>query len=848
MKSVLKILLILMIIFSCSLIMAQSNPGQVFTLANGLRVFIKPVHSTPVVALNIWVKAGSVNEEAGQEGYASLIERVMFKSTPTYPDGALDNEIKKIGARQNAFTANDYTCYYLVGASEYFDKMFELEAEAVLHNSFDEQVLAREAQAVLEEMRLSLENPNDRIVKLMMKTAFNEHPYRHPIIGYKETIESVTREKLYAFYRKFYVPSNMWVVIVGDVDAAKALKTVEKYMGSVPNTPLPAQRLPEEPPQNGMRVGVENADLQYSYIRLAWRVPGIKSVDKYPLYVISKLVGGGSTSWLWKELVESRQLAVSAGAGYYSSQFPMLFQVGGVTTPGKARQFVEAARTVIYRLADGEITSEEIEKARQQIISEDIFESETVEKQATNYGHFAMLADVNDADEFINNIRAVTIEDIRRVATEFFNDSALTVVRLDPQSSPVDALPEMITLDNGIRLILKENHSSPIVSVSVKIAAGGLREEKREAGLANLTAELLAKGANSMSAEEIAENFEKMGSRYSVEANKSFVTFSLQSISENFAPSLELFLDIIKNPDFPSEELDKMKKQVENLLVAEEEDLYHYTCGEALKAVFPDSPIWYSTNGIIDDLQQLKRSNLQEFYKKYYVGSNMVVAIVGDFYLSEVKDTLLAGFGRFNQGKTRELRDYGFKDITAPILVNLKKNREQAQVIYVSRTFQANDEKTAAMAVAQTILSGGASSRLFKNLHDKDFLASSVWAYNVGMANAGYFLASIASDADKVASAAARLKEEIDLFRDKGFTDQEFEDAKKYIAGQYSLTMVDSLSMADNFASDELLGKGFDFYRKYPGLINAVTREQVNEVARSYLLASGSYGLAITTP
>jgi zinc protease len=211
----------------------------------------------------------------------------------------------------------------------------------------------------------------------------------------------------------------MWVVIVGDVDAESALAAVKKYMGNAPAMPLPVQKIPQEPVQDGMREKVEFADLQHSYIRMGWKVPGIESQDRFPLYVISNLVGGGESSWLWKELVERDQIAISAGSGFYSSQFPMLFQVGGLTSPGKARQFTEAARKVIYRLIGGEISSEELEKAKQQIIAADIFGRETVEDQATNYGHFAMLADVFDADSYANKIREVSIEGIRGLLSVF---------------------------------------------------------------------------------------------------------------------------------------------------------------------------------------------------------------------------------------------------------------------------------------------------------------------------------------------------------------------------------------------------------------------------------------------
>ncbi|MFZ5949597.1 MAG: M16 family metallopeptidase, partial [Candidatus Rifleibacteriota bacterium] len=205
---------------------ASADKGAHFTLDNGLQVYIKEAKASPVVAINIWIKVGSVNEEPGQEGYAHLIEHMMFKGTTAFPYGVLDNEVKQMGAKQNAFTANDYTCYYLVGASQFFERMFELESDAVLNSVFDAEELKKESQVVIEELRMSLDDPGNRIVQLIMKEAFKVHPYKNPIIGYLQNIEQVTRDKIFGFYKKFYVPSNMWVVIVGDVQTDKALEIV----------------------------------------------------------------------------------------------------------------------------------------------------------------------------------------------------------------------------------------------------------------------------------------------------------------------------------------------------------------------------------------------------------------------------------------------------------------------------------------------------------------------------------------------------------------------------------------------------------------------------------------------
>ncbi|MGM0599790.1 MAG: M16 family metallopeptidase [Candidatus Rifleibacteriota bacterium] len=847
-KTIQKLSFLMILSFVLLASSAFARSGSHFLLDNGLNVFIKEMKAYPVVAVNFWVKVGSVNEERGEEGYAHLIEHMMFKGTKTYPYGVLDNEVKQMGAMQNAFTANDYTCYYLVGASKYFERMFELESDAVLNSAFPEEQLEKETQVVIEELKMSLDNPSSRIIQLIMKEAFRVHPYRHPIVGYLDNLQRVTRDKLYAFYKKFYVPSNMWVVIVGDVDTNEAIKIVKKFMGNAPRVDSPDQNIPREPQQKEQRLIVEHGDLQHSYIRMGWHVPGIESEDQYALALMARIAGGDMSSWLWQELVEKEQLAVSAGAGYYASQYPMLFQVGAVTSSGKTRLFTSKAKKIVYRFLEGEVTEQELAKAKQQIIAGDIYNKETAEGYAGRLGHYALLASVWDTDKYVDRVRNVTVEDLTEVAQKYFHDTNLTIARFEPEPPSPDSKPEMITLNNGIRLILKENHASPLVSVSVKVGAGGLREGRRQAGLANLTTEMLFKGANDLTAAEIAEKFASMGSKYSCEASKSYSSFSMQSLSENFVPSLKLFLDILEKPDFSEDEFEKLKKQVVEWIESDKDDLYKFTMNKALSELFPDSPLGYSKYGKIKDIKRTYLSNLKKFHRDYFVGSNMVVAIVGDFYIDEMKDTLLKEFGRFDKGRVKDIDEPKTAKLEEPVRIDLQKNRKQSQIIYLCQTFPVNDKKAPAMSVLQTILSGSMSSRLFKTLRAKESLAYSTWAYNVGTINTGYFQTAISTSANKTATATRRLKEEIDKLREEGFSEKEFEDAKKYIIGQHALSLVDNKSLASSYASNEFFGNGFDYSRKYPDIIASTTIQQVEDVAENFLLASDSYILAVTQP
>ncbi len=827
---------------------AYCEEGKVFELSNGLSVFVKPLKTAPVVAINIWIKVGAVNEEKGEEGYAHLIEHMMFKGTPSHPYGSLDNEIKTMGASQNAFTSYDYTCYHVTGAKQHFDKLLELEADAVLNSSFDANELDKEKKVVIEELRMGKDNSNHRVFDLLMAESFTTHPYRHPIVGYINNLEEVTREKLYSFYRKFYVPSNMWVVVVGDVDPDQAFESIKKQFGSAPKVPKPTQIIKEEPLQTSRREVQAFGDIKQSFVRLGWRAPGISNPDNYTMDVITRIVGVGKSSRLQKTLVDDEQIAIAAGCNYYTSQFPSLFIAAGVTTPGNTRKFIERASQIVYEMKNGEISSEEIEKAKQKIIADSLFSNETAEDQATNYGHYATLTSLDDADKYVSRIKAVSIDDIKRVANLYFDDSKLTVATYEPKRPEADAVPVMLTLDNGLRLILKENHSSPIVAVSVKVGAGGLREGKKEAGLGNLTLQLLAKGANKLTAEEIAEKFDAMGTIYSAESSKSFVTLKLQALSEKFIPSLDLLMDILEKPDFEKDEFNKAVKQAIEGLKYENDQLFYSTLYGTLEKAFDGTPLAYPTDGTIKDLEKMNRSDVKEFHKKYYVGSNMVISIVGDFYLKEVKDKLLETFGRISKGREKDLKPFKLDEIKEPVIVDMQKNREQAQIMYLCRTFPDSSEKSLPMLALNNILSGSMSSRLFKNLRAKDSLAYSTWSWNVGYLNAGYFMATLSTAANKVATATKRLKEELVSIRDESFTDKELEDAKKYLIGQKALSLVSNLSQADDFAGNEFFGKGYDYSFKYPKLIASITRLQVETVAKDYILASDTYFLGVTKP
>ncbi|HEY9071444.1 MAG TPA: pitrilysin family protein [Candidatus Ozemobacteraceae bacterium] len=822
--------------------------GKLYKLENGMTVFIKEMKTAPVVAVNVWVRVGSRNEKPGEEGFTHLIEHMMFKGTPTYPTGTLDKEIKKLGASQNAFTSSDCTCFHVTGAREHFTRLMELQADAVLNSSFDPAEFQKERSVVVEELRMDKDQAEDRLYNMTKETAYTVHPYKHPIVGYDTTLASATRDALFEYYKRWYVPSNMWVVIVGDIDTAEALAVVNRTMGTAPAVAIPEQTVASEPLQTARRERREEGDIQQSYVNLAWHAPSIDNPDNFICDVISVMVGGGRSSRLFRALVEEERLVTDVSASYYTTKDPSLFIVSGQMPQGSIRKFGERVVELLKQFVSGDIAREELEKAKQQLIASTVFSRETAESQAFTYGQFGILGRLEEADAYIDHVRSVTIEDVKRVARGLFDENRMSVVSYEPRIATGPQKPEMVTLENGIRLILRENHASPLVAVSIHADAGGLREGRNEAGLANLTAEMLMKGTEQHKADEIARLFESMGTSISCSAAKSFATIDMQCLSEKFDPSFELLMEILTSPSFPEQEFETEQGKALEQIKEQDDDLYYFTSRNVLETLFPGHPIGYSNLGIADQVKNLRRSDVKKFFEQNYVGSGMVIAVVGDIFVRDVKDRLMSRLSEIDKGSQPELREPRFNPITEPATVTARLNREQAQIMVATRTFPRNDPRGPAMDVLKNILSGSMSSRLFSNLRDKDSLAYSVFAANVGTRVAGYFFATLSTAVERAETARVRLIEELEKIRTEGFSDEEMNDAKQYIIGQHALELVNNQAQAEAFASDEILGLGFEYHAKYPDLIRSVKREDVTRIMQEFLLGSGSYVLGMTTP
>ncbi len=416
--------------------MANRMKVQEFTLTNGLKVLLVEEPKAPVVTVQIWYKVGSRNEVMGRAGLSHMLEHMMFKGTPKYGKGDFSKIIKKNGGNDNAFTSQDYTAYFENLAADKLELALEMEADRLQGLLLDDKEFQLEREVVKEERRLRIEDvPPSYLVELLYAQAFMTHPYHWPIIGWFNDLDAMTRQDLKAYYEKHYVPNNATLVIVGDVKAETALPLVRKYFDGIPKGTPPPPPSVVEPEQKGERRIVVKREAQLPFIYFGYKAPNFTSPDVRALAVLESILSGGRSARLYEALVYRKKLALQVGAGYNElAADPELFTFYAVVNPSaKIADAEQAVLVEIERLKKAPPSDMELQKAKNQVEAKYLFEQDSIFRQAMLLGTAETAgAGWQYIADYVDKVRAVSKEDIRRVARTYLNEDRRTVGILIP--------------------------------------------------------------------------------------------------------------------------------------------------------------------------------------------------------------------------------------------------------------------------------------------------------------------------------------------------------------------------------------------------------------------------------
>lgn len=414
------------------------------TLDNGLKILVKPDRRAPILISQVWYKVGSSYEYGGVTGVSHLLEHMMFKGTERLAPGEFSRIIAENGGEENAFTGRDYTAYFQSLANDRLEIAFELEAERMRNLALDASEFAKELEVVKEERRTRTDDdPQSLAFERFNAVAYVASPYRIPVIGWAGDLEQADVEDLRDWYRLWYAPNNATLVVAGDVDPQEVVRLAEKHFGPLAPERIRPPKTQPEPEQIGQKRLRVQAPAQEPYLLMGFKAPALADADDawepYALEVLSSVLDGGNSARFSRELVRGSQVAASASTSYSAfGRLPGLFMLSGVPAKGQTVEQLEAALLAQVERVQVELVDEqEMERVRNQLIAAKVYELDSLFYQAMILGQLETVGlGWELAETYVDQLAAVTPEQVRAVAQKYLVPEKLTVGILDPQ--PMD--------------------------------------------------------------------------------------------------------------------------------------------------------------------------------------------------------------------------------------------------------------------------------------------------------------------------------------------------------------------------------------------------------------------------
>ncbi|MEW5821981.1 MAG: pitrilysin family protein, partial [Cyanobacteriota bacterium] len=864
--------IVLLLVFSSGLPVLSSDqdslvkPIKVFDLPNGQKVIIKEVHTNPIVAIDTWVRTGSVNEDPTNNGVAHFLEHLLFKGTPDHPTGEIDKLLESKGAVFNAATSKDYTHFYITIASNNIDQAINLHSDMLLNAAIPPEELEKERKIVVEEINRAEDNPDRQVFYALNEQLFKMHPYKYDTLGTKDIIQNIPREKIIDFYKKWYIPKNMTTIIVGDINTEEVLELIQKYFGKEEAKRLELPDYPEEAPLEKNSQIVEKGDYKQAYLQMGFHAPSLSEAEKtYGLDVAALIIGQGRASRLYKRLKLDENLVNSL----YVSNYPMRDEGMFVFDFNLQPENIEKVQTItleeINKLKTTPVTDEELTRAKNQVARDHIYNNESVGDVATSIGYNVTVGTLDEYVYYVEKINSVTQEDIMNAAKKYLDTNKMAVSILLPEKNekvadennnsteilkPVETTSltkenEVIkkVLPNGITLLIKSNPANDVVATKVYIKDGKLLQDK--AALASLTTNLLMKGTTSRSAEDIARETEALGIDLGAATYDDYIQISSKSTKNDFTEAFMVITDILKNPTFDQSEIDKAKESMINAVKAVEDEPLSYSFEKMFEKMYKGHPYGQVGTVALKEIPNITREEIIDFHKKYFIPENMVISVVGNIP-EEIAERYVRQAWADSKSNDAVITSKKVKPLNKNIIIKTPKATEAALISMGWLAPSFNTKEYPALKILNSLLSGGLSARLTKNIREKKGLAYNVGSFYPSRKEDSAFVLYLGTDPKNINTAIDCFKKEIETLQNELITEEELADTKNKINGQYALSHETNGQQAFYLGWFESSGLGYELDKNYPDLINSVTAEDIKKVAKEVF--SKPYIISVVAP
>ncbi|MFZ2447795.1 MAG: pitrilysin family protein [Syntrophobacteraceae bacterium] len=850
----------------CPLILPESRPFVQKTMAskpedlfvvlkNGLTLLVHQQPGAEVISAQVFVRAGSILEgKYLKAGLSHYLEHVVAGgSTRSFTEAEAKERIRSMGGSTNAYTSYDRTVYYINTGAEHWKDALDILLSYVSENLIDPKEAAREKAVIQQEMKMGESNANTELWKLFIQTAYQTNPVRNPVIGYEEVFVQQTREALLDYYQQRYQPENMIVVLAGNVSPSEALQFVIQKTKNFQSRAAEPVVLPEEPLQSSPRWEEKEVPIT-RLVQAKIGFPSVNAYDKdmYALDVLAHLLGEGETCRLYCRLKDQENKVYSIGASHWSpsfvrGQFIVSVSLAPTQWPGALTEIQEEIAGFRSALVSGP----DLEKAKKTAVARHIFGKESVSAMASSLASSYMMSGDPYFDEEYNfGIRSVTAEEVRSVAQRYLVPERMSVAVIKPlapeqkpgQAAAAPACPvpqttpvEFGRMPNGLKTLVKQDAGLPFVTMHIYGTGGLALEDFDRPGISAFTASLLASGTRTRTKMELAKQVEDAGGIMGATSDNNTYHVSIKVLKEDFDWALDLLADVVRDAQFPAEEIEKQRQDTLVAIKRSDERWQSEVMKLFRKNYFKTASYANDRLGTAESVGAFTREDVLSFYRKMVNPTHSVLAVFGDVDPAKAKARIAEKFAAWSGApvvkalpeETRQIRKNG--------LVEIKNEKKSAALFIGTNGLDVNNSERPVLDVISSILSGGGApaGRIFDALRGGDTnLVYAVHAFPFYGKNAGFFGVLTQTTMGNLDKVQQIVMSNLKRLADEAVPAIELERSKEAMLVGQKLGRETLDAQASSAALNEVLGLGWDYDKGYPERVRAVSAEQVRGLAR----------------
>ncbi len=834
-------------------------------LPNGLTVLVKENHTAPVAAALAHVNVGYFNEPDRWNGIAHVVEHMFFKGTRNRPAREqIAEEIRALGGSINAGTYYDETSYYTVLPSAGLEKAIEIQADSFQNSLFDGEELAKELEVIIQESRQKKDNPSSMLLETMYAQAFDHHRIRRWRIGPDEILRSLRHDDLAQFVAQTYRPENIVLTIVGDVETCTALDWVRRYWEEMPRGELVREVSPAEPRHAEFRFGRMRGDIQQRLIEFGFHAPHLLHPDAAPLMALGTLLSDGRSSRLYRRLKEEQRLVSAAWAGYEGFEDIGIFTLGADTLSDDPIEAERGLLAEVERITGEGAGEDELRRVKTRMESRRLFGQEEVLGVARHLASYQSLGDYRMADEMLERLQSVTTEDVQRVAAEYVRLEGATLQEYLPtgagapertvyemrgllggsaapdsvthsggpnpaRAAESDAVEE-ITLAAGATLLFRRRTDLPIVALHILLPGGRLGETPATAGITSLMLKSMLKGTQSLTALEIAEGIEGLGSGIGTSAAPDYIGFSMKILASRLPEGLAILRDVLRFPTFPPDEVEKEKQSLYAEIRRQQDSMSSRTIDLFNAACWGGQPYGLPASGVAEAIERFTPADLRLWHESWIGGERAIIGVVGDVEsqaLTELLEDLLPTmFARAPLPVEFVPEPPGERAVSV-------EKQQTASVMGFPGARMGEEPRHALDLIAE--ITSGLAGRFFQAVRGENALAYAVTSFHRARRLGGSFATYTATSPGNEHEARDILLAECRRLKDQPVSDKELLAGKTAIRGERVTGLQSFSAQAGELAIHRLYGLPLGAGERYVARVEAVTPEELRAVAREYL-------------